>query len=92
MKLKRLTPTQKIEIWQPRYHDKMLLIAKWKVGLHNLIVFTKDERLKGEFYLSATTINKYPIEKIRDKTGTEREFYAVPQDELERFEGRYEQD
>jgi len=88
MKLKPLTPAQKIEIWQPRYHDKMILIAKWKVGLHNLIVFTKDKRLDGEFYLSADTIKKYSIEKIKDKTGTEREFYVVPQDELEIFEGR----
>jgi len=88
MKLKRLTPAQKIEIWQPRYHDKMILIAKWKVGIHNIITFTKDKRLTGGFYLSASTIHKYPIEKVKDRTGTEREFYAVPQDELQVFEGR----
>lgn len=88
MRLNRLTPASEITIFAPRFHDKVILIAKWKVSTHNIIKITKSPSHNGEYYLSNTTIGKYPIETVKDKTGTERLFYAVPIDELQVYEGR----
>lgn len=83
MKLGRLTPAKKIDIWQPRWKDKVILIAKFKVGTHNCITFskTKTESLQGEWYLSGETIKSYPLE-----TNGTIPCYAVPIDMLEPLE------
>ena len=41
--LGRLTPANRIEIWQPLWKDRVVLISKYKVGLHNQIEFTKTK-------------------------------------------------
>lgn len=86
MKLSRLTPTQNIDIWQPRWKDKVVLIAKYKVGTHNIIKMTKikeGNEYSGEFYLSGETIRKYPLD-----TNGKIPCYEVSLDELQVFEGR----
>jgi len=83
MFLPRLTPAQNISIISPRYRDKTILIAKYKVGTHNIVTFTKAKSLPDNYYLSGATIQKYPI----DSNG-KIACYAVSQDELQLFEGR----
>lgn len=84
MKLPRLTPAQNISIISPRYRDKTVLIAKFKVGTHNIVKFTKAPSLPNEYYLSGSTITKYPLE-----SNGKIAVYAVPIDELVVYEGRY---
>ena len=70
-----------IEIWSPRWHDRKVLIAKYKVcsGI-NEIIFTKAKSLKGmKFRIQGIEISKYPIE-----TNGTIDCYAVPMDKLER--------
>lgn len=63
MILPRLTPVNVLEVWKPRYHDKVFLLAKYKVlGPHNQITFTQDKRYPETYYLSTETIKKYPVE------------------------------
>lgn len=81
MKLNRLTPCQKIEIWQPRYKDKKVLIAKFRVGTHNEIVFTKAKTLQGSWYMSGEDIRSYPIE-----TNGVIDCYCVPLNDLQVLE------
>lgn len=81
MILSKMTPAQKISVWMPRYHDKKILIAKFKVGRHNEITFTKAPSLPDTYYLSGETIKKYPLE-----TNGKIPVYAVHQDELELLE------
>lgn len=81
MLLSRTTPVQNIEIWQPRWKDRVVLIAKHKVGRHNQIVFTKAPSLSGKFYVSGETATKCPIE-----TNGTIACYAVPLSELEPLE------
>lgn len=83
MKLDYFTPAQVITIWQPRYHDKTVLIAKYKVGTHNIIKITKSKSHNGEYYLSGKTITKYPLE-----SNGKIQVYAVPIDEMQVYEGR----
>lgn len=81
MRLDKHIPASHIEIWQPRWHDRKVLIAKHKVATHNKIVFTKSPTMKGEYYASKDTITKYPTE-----SNGKIECYAVPVGELEILE------
>jgi hypothetical protein len=52
-----------IEIWQPRWKDRKVLVAKYKVGTLNKIVFTKAKAYEGmTFILQGKDIATYPIE------------------------------
>lgn len=82
MILSKNTPAQRIEIWQPRYKDNVVLIAKHKVGTHNEIIFTKAKHLMGtSYYLSDETIRDCPL----DSNGR-IPCYAVPVDKLQVLE------
>ena len=83
MKLKKDTPAQHIMIFAPRWNDRTVMIAKYKVGLHNIIKFTKTKSMTDEYYLSGETIRKYPLE-----TNGKIPCYCVKMDELILFEGR----
>ena len=64
-----------IEIWQPRWHDRKVLIAKYKVSSgKNSIRFTKAKSLLGKtFDLNGDIISQYPLE-----TNGTIPCYAVP--------------
>jgi hypothetical protein len=91
MTLSHVTPANTIEIWAPRWKDRKVLIAKFKVGTHNRIVFTGVPRngaagrvpdsLKGEFYVSGTKVRACPVD-----TNGKIPCYAVPLDDLEPLE------
>jgi len=69
-----------IKIWQPRYKDMRVLIAKYKVGIDNVIIFTKAKHLAGmKFKMKGAEIEKFPIE-----TNGTLDCYAVPFDRLEK--------
>ena len=64
-----------IDIWQPRWHDRRVLIAKYKVvKSDNLIRFTKAPTLSGKvFCLPYEEIVCHPIE-----TNGSIDCYSVP--------------
>lgn len=69
-----------IEIWQPRWHDRKVLISKFKVDPgDNEIIFTKTKSLQGKFHISGEKIKQYPIE-----SNGMIDCYTVPLKELER--------
>lgn len=71
----------RIEIWQPRWHDRTVLIARHKVGQDNVIVFTKTKSLPGAWRVSGDVVRQYPLE-----TNGKIPCYAVPLDALERID------
>lgn len=78
----RLTPASKIEIWQPRWRDRTVLIAKHKVQLHNEVVFTQAPSMgTNSFYLSGEDIRSC----LTDTNG-KLACYAVPLDKLKLLE------
>lgn len=81
MKLHRHTTAQNIEIWQPRWRDKTVLIAKHKVGTHNKITFTKAPTYPDNYYISGAEIQKCPLD-----TNGKIDCYAVPLSKLEILE------
>lgn len=80
MILSRDTPTQLLKIWQPRWKDRVVLLAKYKVGTHNTITF-KSKSLPGEYYISGAKANSFPLD-----TNGKLACYAIPLDELEPLE------
>lgn len=72
-----------IEIWTPRYHDNVVLIATYKVkNGENRIQFTKANHLKGmTFKAMGEDIRNCPID-----TNGRIECFAVPMSMLERVE------
>ena len=66
-----------IQIWEPRWKDRVVLIAKFKVREHNTIVFTKASSLPGRYKMSGEQIRKYPLD-----TNGRVDCYAVPLDKL----------
>lgn len=70
--------TNKIKIWEPRYHDDVVLIAKYKVREFNQIVFTKAKHLVGkDFFVAGKDVVECPLED-NGKIAC----YAVPMDKL----------
>lgn len=81
MLLSRTTPAQVIDVWQPRWRDKVVLIASWKVGTHNEITFSRTKSMPETYYLSGETIRACPMD-----TNGSVGCYAVPMDKLEILE------
>jgi len=69
-----------ITIWNPRWHDRVVLIAKYKVSSgENKIKFTKAATLRDKiFTMSGEDIRSYPLE-----TNGKIPCYAVPLDDLQ---------
>lgn len=68
-----------IEIWQPRYKDRIVLLAKYKVETADediRVVFTKAKHLEGKaFHISRELAMQCPLDD-NGKIGC----YAVPFD------------
>lgn len=82
MKLPKMTQFKFFDIWQPRYHDKKVLLAAHKVGEHNKIVFSKAPSMGTEpYYISGKEAKKHPKE-----SNGRIECYAVPVSAIEPLE------
>ena len=51
----------KISIWEPRWRDRTVLIAKRKVQEDNTIVFTKTKLYPGEHKIKGSIIRQCPL-------------------------------
>lgn len=57
MKLPENVACQEFKIFQPRWHDRKVLLAAHKVGTHNLVEFTQAPTLEGKYYISGHDIH-----------------------------------
>lgn len=73
MKLPTTTPTNLLLIKQPRWKDRVVLLAKYKVGTHNTVRFTETPSMKQDYYISGETVKKYPL-----TTNGKIDCYEVP--------------
>jgi hypothetical protein len=77
----KFTQFRFFEIWQPRWHDNKVLLAKHKVGEHNKVVFTKAPTMTGDFYVSGKVVKRCKVEN-----NGRLDCYAVPLSVLEPLE------
>ena len=81
MILKKDTPANKFEIRNPRWKDRTVLLAKYKVGMHNEVIFTHAKSMPGSYYISGSEAKNYPI-----NSNGKIDCYAIPMNALERLE------
>ncbi len=71
-----------IEIWQPRYKDRTVLLATYKVkDGENLIKFTKAPELKGLYRVDGSRVRACPI-----SNNGKIDCFTVPLSYLEKVE------
>jgi len=72
----------RIEIWQPRYKDNTVLLAKYKiVDGENEIIFTKAKHLADMVF----SINSNDIKQCSIANNGKIDCYVVPMDKLTRI-------
>lgn len=81
MILSRTTPCQVLSIKQPRWKDSVVMLACYKVGDNNEVVFTHAPTMGGKYYVSGRIARSYP----KQSNGSIMCF-AVPLHELEPLE------
>lgn len=82
MILSKFTPCNFFSIWEPRWRDRVVLLAKHKVGTHNKVVFTKAKSMGTDpYYVSGAVVKKC---KLEDNGAIP--CYAVAIDKLEPLE------
>lgn len=69
-----------IEIWEPRWRDRRVLIAKRKVNPKRNIIKITMGAAKGRYEMSGIAIKSYPLE-----TNGVIPCYAVPLDKMEKI-------
>jgi hypothetical protein len=67
-----------IQIRSPRWHDRVVLVAKKHVRSSNIIIFTKAKSLPYEYPISGAEVQSYPL-----GTNGVIDCYEVPIDVLE---------
>lgn len=76
------TQMRVFSIKSPRYHDKRVLLAAFKVGQHNKILFTQAPSMGTEPYYISGKVAK----KFKKETNGVIPVYSVPLDKLELLE------
>jgi hypothetical protein len=69
--------TRILEIWEPRWKDRVVLIAKFKVGPKTYIKFTRAKSLPGLYEIDGEKVKTFPLE-----SNGKIDCYAVPLNEL----------
>jgi hypothetical protein len=73
----------KIIIWEPRWHDRVVLVADRKIGEHNEITI-KHRDFPNPFYITGKTARTFPLEEMATKRGGLLAVRAIPLRELEK--------
>lgn len=86
MKLPKTTGCNVFTILAPRWKDRTVLLADWKIGTHNQIDITSARQdgvrfFPEPFYMSGDKIRSYP-----SQPHSQRKVYIVPLDDLEVLE------
>lgn len=61
MRLSKTTATNLLLIKKPRWKDRVVLLAQYKIGTHNTIRFTNTPSMKQDYYVSGVDIKKYSL-------------------------------
>ncbi len=86
MILKNDTICQEFVIYNPRWNDRMVLLADFKIGTHNAITFPSARTLPGTWYISGEKARMYGTEPFKTKSGRFMTMRVVPLDALEVLE------
>lgn len=71
-----------IQILEPRWHDKTVLVGDWHIEKHNLIDIQHKD-FPEPFYLSGKKAKEFPLQYVRGSHG-KYPMRVIPLSELER--------
>lgn len=72
-----------ITIWEPRWHDRTVLVADKRLLSHNQIVIEHKD-FPAPFYLTGERAKSFPLEQMPTKSGGVIAVRAIPLTELEK--------
>ena len=77
-----------IEIWEPRYKDMTVLLAKDRLveGKDAEVEIVKSKAYKGKYVVAAKDLDESPDELMKTKSGFMKPMKAVPFNKLRRVE------
>lgn len=76
-----------VHIWEPRYHDGVVLVAAFRLKKNEPVEIIIDKEFyKGKYIASAELINRCNVEKKKTKKGKDITMVVVPLDELTKVE------
>ena len=67
-----------VEVWEPRYHDRTVLVAPWKLTKGKNIIRVMKGYYQGVYSLDYDEIAQCEKTTIKSKTGGDVEMYCVP--------------
>lgn len=73
-------------IKQPRWHDRVVLIAEHKIARDNVIRFTEAPTMPGDYTISGEHAKSFPLEKFKTRAGGVMPVRAIPLSVLEPLE------
>lgn len=74
-----------ISIWEPRYHDRKVLIAKYKVPKDSDIdIEIIKGAYRGKYHISEDVLKEADEDIMMSKAGNKITMVAIPLDKLER--------
>ena len=87
MKLSQTTPVQHIVIEKPRWKQRVIGVATFRVGHHNMIEITAKKKdgtkyYPDQYYMSGENIKKHEVQLLPSGV----KLYLIPINELEILE------
>ena len=70
-----------IHIWEPRWHDRAVLVADHRLQEHNQVVIEHKE-FPTPFYVNGRWARQWPLEQMSTKSGGVIAVRAIPLVEL----------
>lgn len=74
---------QIIRILEPRWHDRTVLVADWKLADNNYVLIEHSD-FPDAFYLTKKRAQEFPIQKMETKGGKMVEMRVIPIEELQK--------
>lgn len=76
-----------IDIWEPRYHDKKVLVANYRIPSRGDIdIKISKGYYAGKYTIARETIANSPIEQMKTKKGGTVDMRVIPIDKLQKKE------
>lgn len=70
-----------ILVWEPRWHDKVVLVADYRLFEHNEVIISHKD-FPSPYYLTRERARQFPLEQMETKRGGTIAVRAIPIDEL----------
>jgi kynureninase len=70
------------DIWAPRWRDRTILLAAWRIGEKNKVVMKDTKNFPVPLYITGEKASTYPTEEKVAKNGHRFKVRAIPIDDF----------